>query len=58
MNGYIALYRGRKTEVIAPTSLEAQRKAAEYFKARKSWEVTVFLCEKEGQPVIHKTSEI
>jgi hypothetical protein len=58
MHGYIALYRGRKTEVMAPTSLEAQRKAAEYFKARKSWEVQVYLCEKDGQAVIHKTSEI
>ncbi|WP_194727412.1 hypothetical protein [Noviherbaspirillum malthae] len=53
MNGYIAFYRGRQIEVTAATSFEAQTKAAAEFKAKKSYEVTVMLCEKEGEQVVH-----
>lgn len=53
MNGYIAFYRGRKIEVYAETSFEAQTKAAAEFKAKKSHEVTVMLCEKAGEQVVH-----
>ena len=45
MNGYICLYRGKQKEVYASTSLEAQKKAAAEFKARKQYEVDVVLCE-------------
>jgi hypothetical protein len=55
-NGYIALYRGRKTEVFADTSLQAQTKAAAFFKAKKSYEVDVYLSEKEGSEVTQSTS--
>lgn len=53
MNGYKAFYKGRQTEVMADTSYEAQRKAAAFFKAKKPYEVTVVLCEKQGQQVVH-----
>ncbi len=53
MNGYMAFYEGRKTEVLANTSFEAQQKAAAFFKARKRCEVTVMLCEKDGKQVVH-----
>ena len=53
MNGYKALYRGKWLEVYAETSLEAQTKAAALFKARKQYEVSVFLCEKQGEQVTH-----
>lgn len=53
MNGYIAFYRGKKLEVFADTSYEAQKKAAAIFKAKKSYEVTVMLAEKNGQQVTH-----
>lgn len=53
MNGYKAFYKGRQTEVNADTSYEAQQKAAAFFKAKKSYEVTVVLCEKQGQQVVH-----
>jgi hypothetical protein len=56
MNGYIAFYRGRKAEVHADTAYEAQQKAAALFKARKSYEVTVVLAEKNGQQVTHNPS--
>lgn len=53
MNGYLAFYKGRKAEIHADTSYEAQQKAAAFFKAKRSHEVTVVLCEKQGTPVIH-----
>ena len=57
MNGYVAFYRDRRTEVYADTTLEAQRKAAQFFKARKSYEVTVMLAEKNGEAVVHGAVE-
>ena len=53
MNGYIALYRDKEIEVYADTSREAQVKAAKEFKARKEYEVSVYLCEKGGEQVTH-----
>lgn len=53
MNGYTAFYRGKTTEVMADTSFQAQEKAAAFFKAKKSYEVTVVLCEKNGEQVVH-----
>lgn len=38
---------------MTDTSYEAQQKAAAFFKAKKSYDVTVVLCEKQGQPVAH-----
>lgn len=53
MNGYIALYKGKQIEVYAATSYEAQKLAAAQFKAKKNWEVSVHLCEKDGEQVTH-----
>lgn len=53
MNGYIAFYRGKKMEVNAETSYQAQQKAAQAFKAKKSYEVHVVLAEKDGEQVTH-----
>lgn len=53
MNGYLAFFKGRKAEIHADTSFEAQKKAAAFFKAKRSYEVTVVLCEKNGTPVVH-----
>ena len=52
MNGYIALYKGKQLEVYANTSYEAQQKASAQFKAKKSYEVDVYLCEKNAEQVI------
>lgn len=57
MNGYVAFYKGKKLEVYAASSYEAQQKAAALFKARKSYEVTVVLAEKDGQQVTHIATE-
>lgn len=58
MNGYICFYRGRQIEVTADTSLQAQTKAAVQFKARKAYEVTVMLAERDGQQVSHSTDAL
>lgn len=58
MNGYVCFWRGKKAEVYAETSFEAQKKAAEIFKAKKTYEISVVLAEKNGNPVIHSTSNI
>ncbi len=52
-NGYLAFYRGKKLEVWASTSYEAQKIAAEKFRAKKSYEVDVYLCEQNGKQVVH-----
>jgi hypothetical protein len=58
MNGYIGFYRGKQKEVYAETKLKAQEELARQFKAKKSWEVDVWLAEKDGQPVVHNGSEL
>lgn len=58
LNGYAAFYKGKRTEVYAKTSYEAQQKAAAFFKARKSYDVTVVLAEKGGAPVLHSTASL
>ena len=57
MNGYKAFFKGKTCEVTAATSYEAQQKAAAIFKARKTYDVTVILCEKQGETVIHTATE-
>jgi len=47
MHTYAAFYKGRKIEVKATTSYEAQQKAAKELKAKKSWEVAIVLADKE-----------
>ena len=54
MNGYVAFYRHRRIEVMADTSHEAQQKAASELKAKKPYEVTVVLAEKNGEQVTHR----
>lgn len=40
---FVAIYRDRKALINAASSYEAQRKAAAQFKARKAWDVIVYL---------------
>lgn len=58
MNGYKCFYKSRTCEVHANTSFEAQQKAAEIFKAKKRYDVTVVLCEKAGEQVVHSTASL
>lgn len=45
MRTYKAFYKGRSIQVEAQTSYEAQQKAATLFRAKKSYDVTVVLCD-------------
>ena len=59
MNGYVAFWRGKRVELHAATIYQAQQIAAELLKAKgKSYEVTVVLAEKNGEPVVHSTASI
>ena len=53
VHGYKAYYRDEVVEVQAETSYEAQIKAAEKFKTKRSYDVSVILCEKNGRPIPH-----
>lgn len=58
MNGYIAFFKGKRIEVYAETSYSAVKLAAIKFKAKKEYEVTVMLAEKDGIPVEHTAAEV
>lgn len=58
MNGYVCFYKGKRVEVYADTSYEAQQKAAIQFKAKKTYEVTVVLAEKAGVEVVHSPASL
>jgi len=55
MNGYKAFYKGNSIEVMAESSYKAQLEAARVFKAKKSYQVSVVLCEKNRQQVMTST---
>lgn len=55
MNGYKCFYKGKTVEVYADTSYAAQQKAATILKVKKSYEITVVLCEKKGEQVVQPT---
>jgi len=52
-NGYIAIYKRKRIEVMADTSYQAQQIAAKHFRARRESDVTVMLAEKGGKQVTH-----
>lgn len=57
-NGYIALYKGRRAEVWAKTSYDAHKPAVAHFGAKRSWDVTVTICETAtGAPVVHVATD-
>lgn len=53
MRLYIAFYKGKRLEVYAERSIDAQEKAAKMFRAKKSYDVAVVLAD-----VTHSTSSI
>ena len=58
MHGYVAFYKGKRIEVRADTTFAAQKIAAKIFKAKQTYQVTVMLAEKNGEPVIHSTASL
>ena len=56
--GYVCFYKGKRLEVYAASTYQAQLEAAKLFKAKKSYEVSVTLAEHEdGKPVTHIATE-
>ena len=53
MNGYIGLYKGKKYEVYAETTYAAQLKLAKQLKVKKSYQISIYLCEKDGKEIVH-----
>tara|TARA_R110000772_G_scaffold99174_2_gene198850 strand:- start:10394 stop:10570 length:177 start_codon:yes stop_codon:yes gene_type:complete len=58
MNGYKAFYRGKTLDIYADSLYNAQVKAAKEFKARKTYEVTVVLCELNGEQYVQSTASL
>ena len=52
-NGYVGFYKGKRFEVYANTTYEAQKKIAAQNKIKHSYNITVKLAEKDGKPVVH-----
>jgi len=53
--GINAFTRAKSIDIYAKSSYDAQEKAAVTFKAKKSYQVTVCLCEKDDKEVTHDT---
>lgn len=51
LNTYRAFYRGKRIDVRAHTSYEAQTIAATQLRAKKQYEVTVILIAKDDTPI-------
>ena len=53
--GYKAFYNGKTLELYADSLYEAKKLAVAQFKVKpnKAHMVSVMLCEKDGEPVIH-----
>ena len=59
MNTYHAFYRGKQIEVKANSSYAAQKLAAQQFKAKKSYDVSVVLVTlADGAAVVHNPAEL
>ena len=55
MNGYVAIWKGKRIEVYADSTYEAQQKAQKEFgkRCKKGYEIAVVLAEKDGKEVTH-----
>jgi hypothetical protein len=60
MNGYVALYNGKRAEIWADSLWEAKQKAILYFAPPKSkvWTVDVILAQVGEKDVVHSTAAI
>jgi hypothetical protein len=58
MNKYECFWKSKRITVEADTSYQAQQKAQAILKAKKGYEITVMLAEKNGQAYIHEGSSL
>ena len=58
--GYIAMFNGKKANVWADSSHQAQQRAIEHFKPAKSKRhmVHVYIATNEGTEVVHSTASV
>lgn len=54
--GYVGFYKSKRGEVYADSQYEAQQKLAKKLGAKKDYEVSVMLAEKDGKSIIHTPS--
>lgn len=52
-NGYVAFYKGKRTELRADSIYQAQQKAQKYFNAKHGWDVNVVLATEGNKQVVH-----
>ena len=57
MNTYLCVYKGKRREVTALRTIDAQEAAAAHFKAKKTWQVDVYLMTKDGGKVTYATTQ-
>ena len=55
MNGYVCFFDRKRVEVYANTTLAARDEAARILRvpAKKQYQITVMLAEKNGETVVH-----
>ena len=58
MNTYVAIYRGKRCEVQSDTRYHAQLEAARILRAKRSYDVSIMLAEKDGKTVVHDGAEL
>lgn len=63
MNGYVCIWNGKRLELYAESAYAAQQMAQKAFqsdtrKKVKSWDISVVLCELDGQIVTHNGAEL
>ena len=57
-NTYLCIYNGKRREVMAERTIDAQEAAAVYFKCKKAYKVAVYLLAKDGEGVTHDTAAL
>jgi hypothetical protein len=57
-NKYVCFWKSKEIVVEADTSYQAQQKAQVVFKAKKGYEITVMLAEKNGQAYVHSSASL
>lgn len=58
MNTYECFWKSKRITVEADTTYEAQLKAQQVFKAKKSYEISVMLVALNGAQYVHDSSSI
>lgn len=58
MNGYVCFYKSKRVEVYATTSHNAQVQAAQKLGAKRTYDVSVILAEKDVDPKTGKGVQV